>query len=75
MIKHQKGASGVSIMVIVIALVFVASLVFKVAPVYIDDGSIKNIVSSFHGKNDKRGKPQREILRIFNKMLKINFCN
>ena len=72
MMKRQKGLTGISILIIVIFLVFVASLALKVVPVYADDMSIKSVVQSFHNKDDMRGQPKREVLRKFKKRLKIN---
>lgn len=64
--------TGISIMIIIGALVFIASIVFKVAPVYVDDGSIKSIVASFDSKSDFRGKSKRQVMEAFEKRMKIN---
>ena len=72
MMKRQQGLTGISILIIVIFIVFVASLALKVVPVYVDDMAIKNVVQSFNGKDEMRGKPKREVMRIFQKKLKIN---
>ena len=72
MMKRQKGMSGISILIIIIGIVFVASLALKVVPVYVDDATIGNIVASFDGKDDMRGKNKRTVLENFSKKLKIN---
>ena len=72
MIKRQEGMTGVSILIIVIFIVFVASLALKVVPVYVDDSAIKSVVASFDNKGDMRGKNKRQVLENFKKKLKIN---
>ena len=72
MMKRQQGLTGISILIIVIFLVFVASLALKVAPVYVDDMAIQSVVESFHNKADMRGIRKKEVLRKFQKRLKIN---
>jgi len=72
MIKHQEGATGISIMIIVGALVFLVTILLKIVPVYVDDSSVKNVVASFHGKSDMRGQSNSEVLKTFEKRLKIN---
>ena len=72
MIKRQQGMTAISMMVVLAGLICVASLVIKVAPVYVDDSSIKSVVASFHGKNDMTGANKRKVLEAFNKRLKIN---
>lgn len=72
MIKRQDGMTAVSMVMVVGALVFVASLLLKVVPVYVDDSSIKNVVASFHGKNDMRGQSKKQVLATFDKRLRIN---
>jgi len=72
MMKRQEGMTAISIIIIVGFLVFVASLILKVAPVYVDDSSVKSVVASFDGKSDMRGKNKREVLFTFEKRLKIN---
>ena len=72
MMKRQKGLTGISILIIVIFIVFLASLALKVVPFYADDMAISNVVQSFHNKNDMRGIRKSEVLKKFQKKLKIN---
>ena len=72
MMKRQNGMTGISILIIVIGIVFVASLALKVVPVYVDDATIKDVVASFDNKADMRGKNKRTVLENFSKRLKIN---
>lgn len=64
--------TGISILIIIIFIVFVASIAIKIVPVYTEDATIRNVVESFNNKGDMRGKPKREVLRIFKKKLRIN---
>ena len=64
--------TAISLMVLIGGLVFVGSLILKVAPVYVDDSSIKSVVASFDGKNDMSGSTRKQVLDAFNKRLKIN---
>ena len=72
MMKRQEGMTGISILIIVIFIVFVASLALKVVPVYVDDSAIASIVASFDNKGDMRGKSKRNVESSFNKRMKIN---
>ena len=72
MMKRQEGLTGISILIIVIFLVFVASLAVKVVPVYADDSAISNIVASFDNKSDMRGKTKKMVQNAFIKRMKIN---
>ena len=64
--------TAISMMVVLAGLIFVGSLVFKVAPVYVDDSSIKSVVASFDGKSDMAGRTKKMVLDSFNKRLRIN---
>ena len=75
MIKQQKGMTGISILIVVIGIVFVASLALKVVPIYVDDTTIKNIVASYDNKADMRGKTHKSVMENFQKKLKINNVN
>ena len=72
MLKKQEGMTGISIMILVAAIVFVASILLKIVPVYVDDSSVKSVVASFHGKSDMGGRSKRDVLAAFNKRLRIN---
>ena len=72
MMKRQEGLTGISILMIVMFLVFVASLALKVVPVYADDSAIKSIVASFDNKGDMRGKTKKIVTDAFIKRMKIN---
>ena len=72
MMKRQEGMTGISILIIVIFIVFVASLALKVVPVYVDDSAIANIVASFDNKGDMRGKTKKSVQDAFIKRMKIN---
>lgn len=72
MMKRQEGLTGISILIIVMFLVFVASLALKVVPVYADDSAIKSIVASFDNKGDMRGKTKKMVTDAFIKRMKIN---
>lgn len=61
-----------SMLVVVAALVFVASMGLKIVPVYVDDSSVKAVVASFDNKADMRGKSKKQVLDIFKKRMKIN---
>ena len=72
MIKRQEGMTAISMMVLIGGLVFVASLVLKVAPVYVDNSSVNSVVASFDGKNDMAGSTKKMVLEAFHKRLRIN---
>ena len=72
MIKRQEGMTAISMMVLIGGLVFVASLVLKVAPVYVDNSSVNSVVTSFDGKNDMAGSTKKMVLEAFHKRLRIN---
>ena len=72
MIKKQNGMTGISILIVIIGIVFVASLALKIVPVYTDDATIRTIVASYDNKSDMRGKTKRSVIENFKKKLKIN---
>lgn len=72
MIKRQEGMTAISMMIVLAGLVYIGSLIFKVAPVYVDDSSIRSVVASFDGKNDMTGSTKKMVLDAFNKRLRVN---
>jgi hypothetical protein len=70
--KRQQGLTVISWIVIIAFLGFQGVLALNVIPVYINDASIKSMLSSMEKDQTIRGKDARNLNDIIIKRLKIN---
>ena len=65
--NKQKGLTGVSIMVILVAIAFIAIIFLKIMPVYFDAFKVNDVVSAM---KEERGLDDKSINEISNMILK-----
>ena len=65
--NKQKGLTGVSIMMIVVAIAFVAAIFLKIMPVYFDAFKVADVVKAM---KDERGLGERTNSKIISMILK-----
>jgi len=73
--NNQKGLTGVSIMVLLVAIAFIAIIFLKVMPIYFDSFKVGDVVS---GMTEERGlgeKSNSEITTMILKRLDVNMVS
>jgi Domain of unknown function (DUF4845) len=73
--NKQKGLTGISIMVILVAIAFIAIVFLKIMPIYFDAFKVGDVVS---GMKDERGlddKSPNEITTMILKRLDVNMVS
>lgn len=73
--NKQKGLTGISIMVMLIAIAFAAVIFLKIMPIYFDAFKVGDVVS---GLKDERGlgdKSNNEITSMILKRLDVNMVS
>lgn len=70
--KRQQGLTAISWIVIIAFLGFQGVMALNVIPVYINDASVKSMLTSMETDPAVRGKDARKLGEIITKRLKIN---
>jgi hypothetical protein len=72
MIRHQKGLTAIS-WVLVIAIISVQGvLAMRIVPVYMEYGSVKSIMDGLGSDPIIKGKTPKALRKLINKRLSIN---
>ncbi|MBL4608913.1 MAG: DUF4845 domain-containing protein [Pseudomonadales bacterium] len=72
MIKHQRGASGLSILFTIIIIVFFAGTGLKLTPVYLDNYTIKGALDGLEEHPGITKMSKSKIKSLLLKQLRIN---
>ena len=70
--KNQKGASALSIMVILFLAASIMTIVMKVAPMFFDNMTIAKVLEDIGAQSDIAELSDDEIVGTFSKRLTIN---
>ena len=73
--NKQKGLTGVSIMVILVAIAFAAIIILKIMPIYFDAFKVGDVVSSMKDERGLGDKSNREITSMILKRLDVNMVS
>jgi len=73
--NKQKGLTGVSIVVILVAVAFVTVIFFKIMPIYFDSFKVSSVVTSLEEERGLGEKSNREIKEIILKRLDVNMVS
>jgi len=75
MLKHQKGASFFSVMIVILMAGSLLTIAFKIYQPYLDHMTIKSVVEGITQDFDELRKPIPTIRKNLNKRLVINQVN
>lgn len=70
--NKQKGLTLISWLIVIVFVGFNGLMALNVAPVYINDSSVKSIMTNLELDSNVRGKDARKLKEIVLKRLKIN---
>lgn len=70
--NKQKGLTGISIMVILIAIAFAAVIFLKIMPIYFDSFKVGDVVSAMKDERSLGDKSNKEIASMILKRLDVN---
>jgi len=70
--KNQAGLTFISIIIILIPVVFVAYLIVKAVPAYIEAYSVGDVINSLKKEIDLKDKSTEEIYRMIQKRFDVN---
>jgi len=73
--NKQKGLTGISIMVILVAIAFVAIIALKILPVYFDAFKVGDVVSNMNEERGLGDKSNSEISTMILKRLDVNMVS
>ena len=73
--NKQKGLTGVSIMVILVAIAFIAIIFLKIMPVYFDAFKVNDVVSAMKQERGLDDKSINEISNMILKRLDVNMVS
>ena len=73
--NKQKGLTGVSIMVILVVIAFVAIIFLKIMPVYFDAFKVGDVVSGMKEERGLADKTNNEITTMILKRLDVNMVS
>lgn len=73
--NKQKGLTGVSIMVILLAVAFMAIIFLKIMPIYFDAFNVGDVVSSMKDERGLDDKSPNEITTMILKRLDVNMVS
>jgi len=72
MIKHQKGASGLSILFTIVVIVFFGATGLKLTPVYLDNYTIKGALDALDEQPGITKMSRSKIKSVLMKQLQVN---
>lgn len=70
--NKQKGLTGVSIMVLLVAIAFIAVIFLKIMPIYFDSFKVGDVVSAMKDERGLGDKSNSEIAKMILKRLDVN---
>lgn len=73
--NKQKGLTGVSIMVILVAIAFGALIFLKIMPIYFDSFKVGDVVSGLKAERSFGDKTNNEITTMILKRLDVNMVS
>lgn len=73
--NKQKGLTGISIMVILVVIAFMAIIFLKIMPVYFDSFKVGDVVSSLKEERGLGDKTNNEITTMILKRLDVNMVS
>lgn len=73
--NKQKGLTGISIMVILIAVAFFAIMLLKIMPIYFDSFKVGDVVSSMKDERGLGEKTNNEITTMILRRLDVNMVS
>ena len=73
--NKQKGMSGVSIMVLLVAIAFIAIIFLKIMPIYFDAFKVGDVVSAMKDERGLGEKSNNEITTMILKRLDVNMVS
>lgn len=74
-IGRQKGATAISWILIVALIGFLALMVLKIAPVYMNSFTVKSVLSDMEKEPSLGSKSLAEIISTLNKRLSVNMID
>lgn len=73
--NKQKGLTGISIMMILVAIAFIAIIFLKIMPIYFDAFKVGDVVSSMKDERGLDDKSPNEIKTMILKRLDVNMVS
>lgn len=73
--NKQKGLSGISIMLLLVVIAFVAIIFLKIMPVYFDSFKVGDVVSSMKEERGLGDKTNNEITTMILRRLDVNMVS
>lgn len=73
--NKQKGLTGISIMVILVVIAFMAIMFLKIMPIYFDSFKVGDVVSSLKEERGFGDKTNNEITTMIIKRLDVNMVS
>lgn len=73
--NKQKGLSGISIMVLLVVIAFVAVIFLKIMPVYFDSFKVGDVVSGMKAERGLGDKTNNEITSMILRRLDVNMVS
>ena len=73
--NKQKGLTGVSIMVLLVAIAFIAVIFLKIMPVYFDAFKVGDVVTAMKEERGLGDKSHNEIKTMILKRLDVNMVS
>ncbi len=70
--NKQKGLTGISIMVILVAIAFIAVIFLKIMPIYFDAFKVGDVVTAMKDERGLGDKSKNEIAKMILKRLDVN---
>ncbi len=70
--NKQKGLTGISIMVMLVAIAFIAVIFLKIMPIYFDAFKVGDVVAAMKDERGLGDKPNNEIAKMILKRLDVN---
>lgn len=70
--NKQKGLTGISIMVMLVAIAFIAVIFLKIMPIYFDGFKVGDVVAAMKDERGLGDKPNNEIAKMILKRLDVN---
>ncbi len=70
--NKQKGLTGISIMVLLVAIAFIAVIFLKIMPIYFDAFKVGDVVSAMKDERGLGDKSNNEIAKMILKRLDVN---
>lgn len=73
--NKQKGLTGVSIMMLLIAIAFGSLIFLKIMPIYYDSFKVGDVVSALEAERGMGGKRNTDITNMILKRLDVNMVS